>query len=181
MKLFSVGIYIVILLSFFACKKKESAVAPVVKPPVITPTKGDTTTPHLPSISYPHTDTFVGLLSVNYFYYQFKDSSYRLWVTHLTADSITVRSSYPIPIDYTRLYLTIDKVTQNNPSGIYTTSFTYSWVHHHDPLQTFTDPAGVTIGLSDKIAKLAWNESCEINGGHEIEQNIGNYYGTIKH
>ena len=101
-------------------------------------------------------------------------------MTHLAADSIEIRSSYPIPIDYTRLYLAIDKVTPTNPTGTYAAIFTYSWVHHHDAPQTFTDPAGVTIGLSDKIVTFSWNEFCEINGGHEIEQNIGNYYGILK-
>ena len=87
------SLVIVVLLLNSSCQKKDNVtVTPVVGQPkaMADPAKSPTDTVKNGVLAYPYTDTFTGTLSVSFLYNSYVDldtshSSYRFYVTHLSA------------------------------------------------------------------------------------------------
>ncbi len=100
------------LLGYSACQK-QSTIKPA--PTKITDTTSKTDTTHqIKSISYPYTDTFSGLMTcklaiINYLA---KDTFFKFYVTHFTADSFVISNPKAIHLDtyvYDDLYLNVGR------------------------------------------------------------------------
>ena len=174
---------ILLLLSYSACKKSESAKpaqpTTVTKNTSVDP--GTTITVQPLSAQYPYTDTFIGTMTVSfndYWIYRFDstDVAYKFYVRHLDDHTIRFITSDPIELQLGSA-LTVSQLDTINGGNKYTNNMYLGRLGDHD---NFTVDNALVFQLDGTNLSLTWDVSfMPLLGTCDYGDSKGEFHGIL--